>query len=331
MKVFELNDSNRKQLAETTTKVLSNGGVAIVPTDTVYGLICDGRNLQAKDKIFRMKGRSYEKPLIGFVNTIEKVTTFAHIPHPALPFIRKRWPGATTFIFKSKDRLAYMSSNQGNIAFRIPAYNLISDITKEVDIVASTSANISGQETPSTIKQMPDCLKQMADIIICGGRINGRSSSIWYVTKQPPRLLRGNILFVCEGNSCRSPMAEFILRELLKDVNTGIKIESAGINILRCGSSSSNTCEVMKEAGINMDGFTTKPLTDYLVKNADLIFVMDETQRQRILFSFPEAENINVLNVHEPVNSDIEAYRHIRNKLFHLIKESVVPRIINIH
>jgi len=327
MKVSELNGNNGEELAAATADILSRGGVAIVPTDTVYGLVCDGLNNKAKERIFSIKKRSYEKPLIGFADSLEKVREFTEIPAEEMPFIQKNWPGAATFIFKTRKVIPLITSAAGKTAFRIPRSRFILNVAKQFDVLASTSANISEEKTPYSVKEMPDSFKFMADIVIDGGRIAGRPSTIWDVTRKPACLLRGSTLFVCEGNSCRSPMAEFLLRDLLK-LNPRIKTESAGIGILRCGEASPNTYEAMKEAGINLHGFISRPLTTPMLKSADLIFVMDKSQETRIILSCREAEGkITVLNIEDPIGNDIEAYRKVREILKKRIKELVLPRI----
>jgi len=73
MKTLKLNENNNEELLTVAGEIVQGGGVAVVPTDTVYGIVCDGLNKIAKDRIFEIKGRPGNKPLIGFVNTIEKV------------------------------------------------------------------------------------------------------------------------------------------------------------------------------------------------------------------------------------------------------------------
>jgi len=328
MKVLELKGNCCRDVAAETAEVISKGGVAIVPTDTLYGLVCDGLNSPAKEKIFRIKGRSCEKPLIGFVDTVEKVEKFAHIPPNVMPVLLKSWPGAATFIFKGKSSLPGMTSGRGAIAFRIPRHDLISGITRNFEIIASTSANFSGMKNASSVKDMPEELKKMSDIIVCGGRTDGKPSSIWDATEENLKLLRGTVLFVCEGNTCRSPMAEFMLRDFLKNSNLQVKTESAGIGISGYGCASPNTCEAMEETGMNLKGFISRSLTDTMVKNSDLIFVMEESQRGRILFRDPGAEDkITVLNVKDPAGGNLKAYRETRDILRDIIKKTVLTRI----
>jgi len=180
--IIKLNESNIEKVLADTEKILRAGGVAIVPTDTVYGLVCDGLNDSAKDRIYGIKGRSEGKPLIAFVNTIEKIKKFAEILPEKMPLLEKSWPGVVTFLFKAKINLCRITSGEGKTAFRIPNHDFLQCLIERFDILASTSANISGGKTPSRIEDMPDTIKKMADIVIDGGVLPGTSSSIWDIT-----------------------------------------------------------------------------------------------------------------------------------------------------
>ena len=182
MNIIKLNESNVEKVLADTEKALKEGGLAIVPTDTVYGLVCDGLNEKAKDRIFEIKGRSEQKPLIGFVDTIEKIEQFAEMLPENIPLLKKSWPGAVTFILKAKLNLCRITSGDGKTAFRIPDHKFLMMLIKSFDILASTSANISGGKTPSRIEEIPDTVKDKVDIVIDGGALPGNPSSIWDVT-----------------------------------------------------------------------------------------------------------------------------------------------------
>lgn len=190
MNILKYNESNIRELLEKTETILRNGGVAVVPTDTVYGIVCDGLNEKAKDRIFEVKGRCAGKPLIGFVDTIEKVKRFAEAPPEKIPFLEKGWPGATTFILKTKEKISRMTTETGTMAFRIPAHGFLLSLIRRFDVLASTSANISGEKAPCCIEEIPDSLKEMVDVVIDGGITPGKPSAILDITGSTPRPLR---------------------------------------------------------------------------------------------------------------------------------------------
>lgn len=191
MNILKLDEGDISQLLETTEKILRAGGVAIVPTDTVYGLVCDGRNVAAKEKIFQIKRRPETKPLIGFVDTVEKVQRFAEAPPEKMNLLKKSWPGAVTFVLKAKgEKLSRMTMETDTIAFRIPNHKFILELAGKFEILASTSANISGEKAPCRIEEIPEDLKEKAGIVIDGGKTPGTPSSIFDLTTREHLRLR---------------------------------------------------------------------------------------------------------------------------------------------
>ncbi len=99
------------------------------------------------------------------------------------------------------------------------------------------------------------------------------------------------ILFVCTGNTCRSPMAEGLCRSLLGHfrLQEEVEVASAGLNAMAGGPASREVVDIMAERGIDLSGHQTACLTDQQVRWADLILSMEEHQRRRLLEQFPEA------------------------------------------
>ncbi len=321
-KILEEKEEN----VEVVVNTLKKGGVIIVPTDTVYGLISDGFNNRSKERIYEIKKRDYKKMLIGFVDTIEKAEKYIEIDHQ---FIKEKWPGSTTIIGNSKIEIPFLTSDEKKIGLRIPDNKFLLDVLKNFEIIASTSANISGEKTPSCLSEISDEVKNKVDLIIDGGKTEGKESTIWDVSFPSPKLVRGKVIFVCEGNSCRSPMAEYFLKNFLKEKNVKIEVNSAGTGITSLGKISDKTLEVMKKVGIEIKNFVSKPLNFQMLKESDLIFVMEESQKEKILSIIPKEENkIFVLDVPDPAGKELFHYEEIRDIIKEKIKNIVLKRIV---
>jgi|SRR3989344_5457009 len=142
--MMRLIQENKNSLEEIIT-ALKNGAVLVLPTDTVYGLVCDAKNEKAVEKIFEIKKRDKAKPLAVFVKDIEMAKEIAEIDARAEKFLGDN---KTTIIVKAKNKkLSDLVYKDGTIGIRIPNYEFLNLILNEFDgPLAQTSVNISGQE-----------------------------------------------------------------------------------------------------------------------------------------------------------------------------------------
>jgi protein-tyrosine phosphatase len=146
------------------------------------------------------------------------------------------------------------------------------------------------------------------------------------------------VLFVCTGNTCRSPMAEAVFRQLLADrlrcrpdeiERHGFVVASAGIAAWGGGKASENAREAMREAGADLSAHESQPLTEHLARQADVILTMTAAHRAAILGQFPEVGGRVAMlspdrhDVIDPIGGSLATYR----KCAAQIREHLVARL----
>ncbi len=147
-------------LNEALKTLQKPGTVLLVPTETVYGLVCDWSDKTARDKIYAMKHRAENKPLAAFVPSPAHAETLCGCPLPAAAkrLAERFMPGPVTLIVPDKNGVTF--------GFRIPDHPFILELLRAYDRpLASTSANRSGQpaalDVPyacATLAEPPDCI-----------------------------------------------------------------------------------------------------------------------------------------------------------------------------
>lgn len=181
-------------------KVLKAGGLVAFPTETVYGLGANGLNEKAVSKIFKVKGRPSDNPMILHVAEIEQVYDLAlEVPQIAKDCMEVFWPGPLTIIFKRKKHIPnIITAGLETVAIRMPSHKIAHEIIKESGIpIAAPSANISGKPSPTSGKHVIKDLNGAVEIIVEGGKTDvGIESTVLDITVDPPTILRpGGVTF----------------------------------------------------------------------------------------------------------------------------------------
>ena len=191
---MRLIQKNKKNIKEIVT-ALKNGAVLILPTDTIYGLVCDAVNDQSVKKIFKIKNRAKQKSLPIFVSGIKQAKKFATINKNQEAFLKENWPGAMTVILKAKKGLSSLVYKNYTIGLRAPNYEFLSLILKEFKKpLAQTSANVSGLMATTKIKEVLEQFDQrdiQPDIVIDAGDLpKSQPSTIIDITGDKIKILR---------------------------------------------------------------------------------------------------------------------------------------------
>jgi L-threonylcarbamoyladenylate synthase len=184
----------QKQILQAV-ETLKNGGVILLPTETVYGIAVDARNKSAVEKIYEIKNRDYSKPLQIMVSSVEEAKKIAEFNNKAQELAKKYWPGALTIILKLKPDYLANNFNKMNdtVGIRIPNHSLALEILRAFNSpLAVTSANISGKGDNISFAEAKTSLGDKLDLLIDGGSSDiGISSTVIDLTDETnPKILR---------------------------------------------------------------------------------------------------------------------------------------------
>ena len=192
MKVIKTSiDKFDEEIITEAIKVLSNGGVVLYPTDTVYGLGANIFNNQAVRRVFQIKERSFLKPLSILVRNVESVDMVAKMTRSQRQTISSYLPGPYTFILnKRKIVPRYITIGLVNVGVRVPDCEIACRLAS-IFPITTTSANLSDDEVlsrPSEILEQLDC---EVDLVIDVGELkSSKSSSIIDLTGFKPKIIR---------------------------------------------------------------------------------------------------------------------------------------------
>lgn len=199
MKLVLLSLRDEDKILSDLEITLRSGGIVIVPTDTVYGLVGDAANEEVINNLFQIKQRSREKAFPIFVKDVAAARKYAYISDAKSRFLKKIWPGPITAIFHRKDGLPpILTGGLDTIGIRIPRHYFLAKLISRMDgPLVQTSVNVSGQ---APIKSAADIegifwhskygVEYMAD----GGTLETNPSAVIDFTGKNPIVLRSGVL-----------------------------------------------------------------------------------------------------------------------------------------
>jgi L-threonylcarbamoyladenylate synthase len=214
----------------SAAQLLKSGGLVALPTETVYGLGADATNKEAVARIYEVKGRPADHPLIVHIHSMQSLGDWAdEIPDYAISLARDFWPGPMTLVLK-RSILAedFVTGGQPTVGLRVPdhviALALLSTFAKIGGHgIAAPSANRFGQVSPTTAKAVQEEIGEFLDqndLILDGGPSSvGLESTIIDCTSDAPRILRPGAITI----------------EMIEE-STGLKVLNAESNIRVSGS-----------------------------------------------------------------------------------------------
>lgn len=329
---------------------LAEGQLVCLPTETVYVVAADASKPEAADKIKALCANRDD--LACTLAVQDAAAALDYVPNMSRlgrRLSRRCWPGPVTLLFDSVGNEGLAQSlpeevfNQvmieGTLRLCSPGNEVVQSVLRLMPSPLILVEPKSADNPPATAEQAAATYGDEPVMLVDDGpsrygalptevRITGDS---WKMERESVvnnwtmrRLASRVLLFVCTGNTCRSPMAEGMFRNLLAErlkcseddlAERGYIVASAGIAASMGGPPSPESVEIMRAKGINLNAHASQPLTGELLAAADHVYTMTTGHRDSILHQVPTAEDrVDVLSregsdISDPIGCGIEEYQ----------------------
>lgn len=322
-------DTSSDDALQIAARLLNDGGIVVLPTETVYGVVARADRRGAVQRLREIKSRSRDQAFTVHIAAKQDLHTFVpHVPAVAGRLAAKGWPGPLSLILDVPDPSEAPIAGQvddeavaamyydGTIGLRCPDSRVFRAVVRGVDgPVIAASANRAGEPPPRTADGAARALGKTVDLVIDAGearyaqastivRVAGKTYEIVrrgvYENRVIDNMATLRILFVCTGNTCRSPMAEGISRVVLakklgcaaSELSAhGVAVESAGTFGGGGGGAARHAIEVVRKYGADISNHRVRSLSREMVERADAIFAMTRSHRDAVLGVAPAAES----------------------------------------
>lgn len=173
-------------------KVLKNEGVAIYPTDTLYGIIGSALSKKAVSRIYEIKGRDENKPFIILISKIKDLELFGiNISIDQKKYLESVWPGKVSVILPCKStKFQYLHRGTNSLAFRLPNKKSLRELLQKTGPLVAPSANPQGLDPAKTIKEAKRYFEDTIYMYVAGGKLEGKASTVISLLDKEPKILR---------------------------------------------------------------------------------------------------------------------------------------------
>lgn len=346
-------------------EALADGALVAFPTETVYGIAAVATPAGIA-RLDALKQRDAGKPFTVHVGALDRAERYVKTLSPlARRFMTKSWPGPITLVVAAPNASAAPLLNEldgsariaiwqdGTLGLRCPDHPVARELLSAVEApVVASSANLAGQAPAVDAEQTHAKLDGHVDFILDGGRSQyGRASTVVRIEGDRYEILREgvidartvrrlatiNILFVCTGNTCRSPMAEgFALRWLADKLgcsidelsDRGYSVASAGAFASEGAPAAGHGVEILRARGVDLSSHQSQGLRRELILRADAIYGMTDEHVEAVVQIVPgAASKTQKLDPHAGIPDPIGGDRATYAEAAETIERAVAARL----
>ncbi len=195
LKVYKVNPEHPEpEVIQRAGTVIKQGGIIAFPTRCLYGLGANAFNREAVQRVFQLKQRSFQKPILILIDQrIQLERLVSHVSKTASRIMDQFWPGRVTLVFKAADTVPhYLTAGTGKIGIRLPGHPVAATLTDSLGVaLTGTSANLSGRPGCRHIDDLdPQLIRQLDAVLDAGPLKGGTGSTVVDVTGDIPWILR---------------------------------------------------------------------------------------------------------------------------------------------
>lgn len=169
--MYKTDSLSDKQLVQ----LLHDGAVGVLPTDTLYGLVCRAADQTAVERLYAIKSQEH-KPGTVIAASVDQLVELG-IPRRYLTAVEQYWPNAISIVIPTISALAYLDQGKMSLAVRIPADTQIAHLLQKTGALLTTSANAPGQTPAHTSTAAQAYFGDTVDFFVDGGDLSGRDAS----------------------------------------------------------------------------------------------------------------------------------------------------------
>jgi protein-tyrosine phosphatase len=347
---------------------LAQGRLVAFPTETVYGIAASALVPDAVDYLVESKGRASLKPLTLAIRGADDVADWLPgLGAAGRRLARRCWPGPITLVSEEgvkeglaarlPERVRQRVCPNSTLGLRAPAHEAICQVLRLLPgPLVLTSANRSGEPDATNADAVIEAVGDCVDLVIADGPCrHGKPSTVVEVKGDSWKILREGVMtaamlerltgcmivFICTGNTCRSPMAEALFKKLLADrlgcqpdqlPAQGYTVRSAGLSAMSGIPAAPEAVEIAFELGADLSYHCSRPLTAELVRQADFLVTMTHGHLLTLRDQFPRLDSCCRLlsadgdDVPDPIGADQATYRACARQIMACL-EKLVPEV----
>ena len=178
-----------------TISVLKNSGVVVIPTDTIYGIVGSALNPQVVERIYQLRKRALDKPMIILISSLDDLKNFdVNLTEKQKEFLKENWPNPLSVILEvNGDKFKYLHRGKKSLAFRMPNDKTLLKLLKQTGPLVAPSANFEGEAPAENIADAKNYFGNKVDLYIDGGSLISKPSTLIDLTNDKFKILREGI------------------------------------------------------------------------------------------------------------------------------------------